>query len=237
LHGMGATGAVWNGVTQVIEQQSLGRWIAPDLAGHGSSDWQPTYSMEQFAADLISLLQGAGELFVMGHSLGAYVGLALANSQFGLDVAGVLGVGPKVEWSEADLAGARDLAARPIRWFAEESEVVERFRRVSGLDETIAPTAAWLARGVARKDQGFRLAQDPRTFAVAGSHFAPLLEGAETRVLLARGERDAMVSLAQLQRYCPDARDISSAGHNVHVEDPGAVFGLLAELVRSANRD
>ena len=58
LHGLGATGAVWNGVRQVIEQRSLGRSIAPDLGGHGdrpgnvTTQWVATQprSQSSFAA-------------------------------------------------------------------------------------------------------------------------------------------------------------------------------------------
>ena len=42
------------------------------------------YSVGALAADVASLVRGQRELFVIGHSLGAYIGLALASRWFGI---------------------------------------------------------------------------------------------------------------------------------------------------------
>lgn len=235
LHGLGATAAVWNGVREALHAQQIGRWIAPDLSGHGLSSSDTHYSVGQLAARIAPLLDDAGEVYVLGHSLGVYIGLALASGWFGARVSGVLGVGPKVTWTDADLQAMQELAAKPARQFATEQEAFARYRRASGLDERIAADAKWLERGVARDGDAFRLAQDPRTFMVAGAPFDSLVASARAKVMLARGEGDRMVSLAELQKYMPDARDIPGTGHNAHVEDPAAVVQLLRELMgRSA---
>jgi pimeloyl-ACP methyl ester carboxylesterase len=231
LHGLGATAAVWRDVRQVIEQRGVATWIAPDFSGHGLSDSRPAYSIGQLAADVAPLVRDVDEVFIVGHSLGVYVGLALASRWFGVRVTGVLGLGPKVTWSEADLQGARDLAARPVRWYREESEAIARYRRVSGLDESIAPNKEWLERGVTHGAEGFRLTQDPRTFSVGGAPFATLVASADARILLARGERDSMVSLEELRAHQAAACDIVGAGHNAHVEDPQAVVALLEQVI------
>jgi pimeloyl-ACP methyl ester carboxylesterase len=231
LHGLGATGAVWTGVARAIEERSIGRWIAPDLTGHGSSDWRPAYSVGELAFDLVPLVRQETELHVIGHSLGAYLALALASRWFGVRVTSVLGIGPKVTWTDADLQGMRDLAARPARWFAQREEAIARYRKVSGLDETVAPGSELLERGVVAGDEGFRLAQDPRTFLVGGAPFATLVASADARVVLARGEHDAMVSSAELKAYRADAQDIAGLGHNLHAERPAAVVGLLDALL------
>jgi pimeloyl-ACP methyl ester carboxylesterase len=105
-----------------------------------------------------------------------------------------------------------------------------RYRRVSGLGTDIAPGEECLARGTVPTEQGWRLAQDPRTFAVAGAPFASLAASATVPVLLARGERDPMVSLQELRMHAPQAREIPGAGHNAHIEDPRAVVVLLEQL-------
>jgi pimeloyl-ACP methyl ester carboxylesterase len=192
LHGLGATGAVWTGLEPLLEQRSLA-WIAPDFSGHGLAAWQDNYSVGQLAADVAPLVQNTPELFIVGHSLGVYVGLALASSWFGTRAKGLLGIGPKIHWSEADLQGSRDLAGRPVRWYQQEGEALARYRRVSGLDEAVAPDAHSLARGITKTAEGFRLSQDPRTFMVAGAPFATLAASSTARLMLARGERDAMV--------------------------------------------
>jgi pimeloyl-ACP methyl ester carboxylesterase len=232
LHGLGATSGVWAGVRGVLEQRRIGRWIAPDLGGHGRSDSQPPYSVGGLAAELATLIQGESQLFIIGHSLGAYLALALGSRWFGVEVAGVVGLGPKISWPEADIQVTRDLAARPVRWYATAEEAWSRYRRVSGLEPHIAPGESWLRHGVSQGEQGWRLSQDPRTFAVAGAPFASLAASAQAPMVLARGEHDTMVSAAELRLHCHDVSEIAAAGHNAHVEKSEEVVGLLKRLIQ-----
>jgi pimeloyl-ACP methyl ester carboxylesterase len=231
LHGLGATAAVWSGVRRVIEERSLGRWVAPDLGGHGGSAWRRNYTVGDHAAEVAELVRDSQELFVIGHSLGAYIALALASRWFGVEVVGVLGVGPKVTWSEADLQGSREIASRPVRRYATAEEAWARYRRASGLDTAVAPTDEWLARGVMKGEEGWRLSQDPRTFGVAGAPFDSLAKSARTRVILARGERDPMVSIAELRTHASQAVEVAGCGHNAQVEKPQAIVDLLQGLI------
>jgi len=232
LHGLGATGAVWHGLRAELERRALGRWIAPDLSGHGHAAWEPRYSVGQFAANLADLVRGAPELYVIGHSLGVYVGLALASRWFGVEVRALLGVGPKIAWPPDDVQSARELAARPVRWHVTDEEAWGRYRRVSGLNETVAPGLQSLQRGIVNGEQGWRLAQDPRTFEVAGAPFSSLASSVQCRILLARGASDAMVAAQELRHYAPDALDISNTSHNAHVEAPAALAQLFGQLVQ-----
>lgn len=235
LHGVGATGAVWRGVTRALEECGSARWLAADLDGHGGSNWRPCYSVGRFAAELADLVRDARDLFVVGHSLGAYVALALAGGCFGVQVRGTLGIGPKISWPPADLEAARELAARPVHHYPTAEEAWTRYRRVSGLGPDIAPGEVWLERGVERNEKGWRLAQDPRTFAVAGAPFASLAAAAAGRVWLARGARDPLVSAEELRSHARQVREIAAAGHNAHVEDPRAVVALLEQLVAESS--
>ena len=231
LHGLGATGAVWRGVCDRIATSGLGKWIVVDLPGHGASDRCALYSIGRFAADLAPLVVAEHRLFVVGHSLGAYIALALASDWFRVRVAGVLGIGPKISWSAADLDGVCELAARSPRLFATMDEAIDRYRKVSGLEAGIAPIEL-LARGVLHTDQGYRLSADPQTMLVAGAPFATLARSAACPAILARGERDPMVTLAELGAHCTVAFDIPGRGHNAHVEDPQAVATLCSRLAR-----
>ena len=232
LHGLGATAGVWTGVQGVLEQRGIGRWIAPDLNGHGLSEARPHYSVGSLAAELAGLIPDETKIYVVGHSLGTYLALALASRWFGVEVRGIVGLGPKISWPESDIQGSRELAARPVRWYATEGEAWNRYRRVSGLDPTIAPEEEWLVRGVTHTERGWRLSQDPRTFEVAGAPFASLVASAQARLVLARGEHDPMVSMAELRLHCQEAHEIANAGHNAHVEKPGEVVGLLERMLQ-----
>jgi pimeloyl-ACP methyl ester carboxylesterase len=231
LHGVGATAAVWHGVTREIEARRLARWLAVDLCGHGGSDWRASYSVGELAGELTGLVRGERTLYIVGHSLGVYVALALASGWFGVAVQATLGIGPKISWPDADLAAARELAARPVRHYASAEEAWLRYRRIAGLAIDLAPGEESLARGIARDGEGWRLAQDPRTFAVAGAPFASLAAGAAGPVWLARGERDPLVSAGELRRHGSRSCEIAATGHNAHIEQPGAIVGLLEELM------
>lgn len=231
LHGLGATGAVWAGLQNAIEQTQTGNWLTVDLGGHGGSSWHDTYTVETLAAEIEPLLRKAETLYIVGHSLGAYVGLALANPRVGLSVRGVLGIGPKVQWSAEDLAAAKELASRAPRIYPQEADATARYRRVSGLGEDIAADARPLERGIVKTAEGFRLSQDPKTFSVGGAPFEPVLSEARAQVLLARGARDAMVSNAELRAFPDESVEIPGAGHNAHVEKPEAVVQLLKDLI------
>lgn len=232
LHGLGATAAVWTGVKHALQERSIGRWIAPDLSGHGLSEPLPLYSVGSLAAQLAGLVRDEPETYIIGHSLGAYLALALSSGWFGVEVRGIVGLGPKISWPETDIQATRELAARPLRWYATEEEAWNRYRRVSGLDPTIAPNAEWIHRGITQTEQGWRLSQDPRTFEVAGARFARLTAATLSRFMLARGQHDPMVSTAELQLHCPDTHEIASAGHNAHVEKPAEIVGLLERLLQ-----
>ena len=114
------------------------------------------------------------DLFVIGHSLGAYIALALASGWFRVEVAGVLGIGPKITWSQADLQGSREIAARPARYFATAEEAWARYRRVSGLDAAVAPTDGGLRAASCGATRAGAFRRIRVTLLVAGAPFASL---------------------------------------------------------------
>jgi hypothetical protein len=124
---------------------------------------------------------------VIAHSLGVYLGLALASGWFGVRIESVLGLGPKVSWVDAEVTAMLELARKPAREFAAEAEAWARYRKVSGLDAQIAPDVATLARGVRVNGGSYRLAADPRTPLVSGAPFATLFSSARCPALFARG--------------------------------------------------
>lgn len=229
LHGLGATGAVWRPVEALLTARGW-RCAAPDLPGHGAASRMPGYSVGGIAAALAPAVAGAPYVVVIGHSFGGYVALALASGWFGIGPLGVLTVGTKLQFSDEERARAADLARRPARIFASEHEALGRYRKVSGLEVALAPGEALLARGIAREEAGFRLAADPATLGVEVPAFATLLAAARCPVIAARGEHDLLVSGAELRAVAPAAVDVPGRGHNLHIEDPAALVGLLGRL-------
>ncbi|WP_433286857.1 alpha/beta fold hydrolase [Micromonospora sp. CA-244673] len=234
LHGMGATGEVWLPWAPLLERHWAGRWLAPDLAGHGWSPPLPEYSFDALARRVVEGLGPVAErlgprdrLVLLGHSLGGVVALALAARSRRLPVDAVVGLGIKAVWSPAELEKARELADRPVTWFATRDEAARRYLRVSGLAGLFAPDHPVVEAGLRREDGRWRLAMDPAAFAVGEPRLPALLAAVDVPVLLARGEQDPMVTDAQLKELGVPVATLPGLGHNAHVEDPAAVLALL----------
>ncbi|MEH0973689.1 alpha/beta hydrolase [Micromonospora sp. CPCC 205546] len=227
LHGMGTTGDVWLPWAPLLERRWAGRWLAPDLAGHGWSPPLPEYSFPGLAARIAAGLAAEDRLVVLGHSLGGVVGLALAARDAGLLVDAVVGIGIKAVWSPAELAKAGELAARPVTWFASRDEAARRYLRVAGLTGLLAPDHPVVQAGLRQADGRWRLAMDPAAFGVGAPDLPALLAATDVPVLLARGERDPMVTDAQLKELGVPVATLPGLGHNAHVEAPEAVLDLV----------
>ncbi|WP_203867319.1 alpha/beta fold hydrolase, partial [Plantactinospora endophytica] len=239
LHGMGATGDVWRGWAELLDDRWPGRWLAPDLPGHGGSTPLDRYSFDSFAAGLAGLLHPGDRVVVLGHSLGGAVGLALAGRGAGgavgngADLPGwsverVIGLGVKVGWTPDELAKTDALAARPVVWYDSRAEAAQRYLRVSGLTGLLEPDDPAVDAGIVPDGDGrWRLAMDPRAFGVGAPEMARLLAAVAAPVLLARGEQDPMVADAELARLARSTHTLPGLGHNAHVENPVAVLALL----------
>jgi pimeloyl-ACP methyl ester carboxylesterase len=225
LHGLGATGEVWDGLVPLLSRA----WVAPDLPGHGRSAPLPEYTFAAVADAVADLVDPAGTV-VLGHSFGGVVGLHLAARP---GVRKVVGLGIKVAWTPEELTRAAALAARRPARFATREEAVARHLRLSGLHGLVAPDAPAAVAGVVEQDGAWRPALDPSTFGVGDPQVAALLAAAPVPVVLARGEHDAMVTAEQLRALVSNPVDLPGLGHNAHVQDPAAVVDLLLALPRS----
>ena len=79
LHGLGATADVWNGLHDVLRRRWRGRWLTPDLPGHGGSRPLPGYSFGHLAAAVARAVPSPNRLLVLGHSLGGVVALGIVR--------------------------------------------------------------------------------------------------------------------------------------------------------------
>ena len=231
LHGLGATGDVWRGLHDLLRKRWPGRWVTPDLPGHGGSPRLPRYSFGHLAAAVARAVPPADRVVVLGHSIGGAVALALASGWFGVRVAAVCGLGVKVAWSEEELARAQALSARPTPVYATRGEAAERHLKLAGLTGLLAPDAVADA-ALVHGESGWSVAFDPAAFAVGAPDMAALLRASRASVTLAAGERDPMSAAEQLRALVSDPVILSGLGHNAHVEDPPALWPLLAGLIR-----
>ena len=229
LHGLGATGGVWNRLLSLVEDSWPGPWAVPDLRGHGRSLAEPPYGYAVHAADMASLVaeSGAVRVTVLGHSFGGVVGAVLAGGWYGVEVARVVAVGVKIDWTDDEVTRARSLAGRPPQVFATAAEAADRHLRLAGLTGLVAPDDPVALAGVRQVDGGFTAALDLRAFGAVGPPVEEVLSRAVSPLRLAAGAEDPMVGLDAMRRVDRGAVLIEGAGHNAHWEAPERVWSLL----------
>lgn len=229
LHGLGANGEVWHDVVNLLPEVWEGRWIVPDMRGHGLSPWCSPYGIGQYAADIGAIVGNAGNVTVVGHSLGGVIALALASGWFGVTVDRAVGIGIKVSWTpeEADRMASRSRA--PRRRFGNREEAVTHALRIADLAGLVDDDHPFVSAAVEREDGSWSVAFDPAAMSVGVSPMRALIAAAGGDVILACGERDDMVDTSEISELGVPPITLGGCGHNAHVEDPRAVARLLAE--------
>ncbi len=234
LHGLAANGVVWRSLRAELRQCWQGRVVIPDLRGHGRSPHGTHYGYGQHAADVAELLEPGAHVSIVGHSMGAVIGLALASGWYGVSVDAVLGLAIKVEWTEGDVEKAHAVARKPERLFETRSEAAGRFLRLSGLAGLVTEDDDIVEAGISKEGKLWRLAFDPRTFSAPGPPLEEVFRIARTRLLLACGAADSMVRIEQIRSYDSCAVELAGLGHNLHVESPSAVAALISRHLNPA---
>ena len=138
-----------------------GRWLAPDLPGHGGSETLARYRQADYVTALAPFLReqaAGGPVTLLGHSLGGTLSLALAASgAVPVERVNVLGI--VVDWSAATLARLTSLAARPPRVFDTQADALIQHAKLAGIADSA--DARLLARGARRNGTGWQTAMDP----------------------------------------------------------------------------
>ena len=231
LHGLGCNGDVWKGLISKINQAKAGKWIAPDLRGHGRSDWAEEYCVGYHANDLATILNNESNIIVVGHSMGAYIGIILALGIYNLDIKFVLGIGQKTKWLIHEKKKLFEFAEKPVRIFKTKGEAIMRYLKVSGLTDIMDPTDPRLNNAIVKSNGGYALAADPKTVLVGGSPNG-LFQAAsyKTKIRLTCGEYDDVTNLKALQQLDKKAFELRGLSHNAHVEDPAVIWKILEDL-------
>lgn len=233
LHGGGLTSHTWRKV--IAELRGDYRCVAPDLRGHGDSDWAADYSLPALAADLRALVGTLGleRPHLVGMSLGGQTALHAVCHGLRVRSLSLVDVGPRM-LSPAD---------NPIRGFMRTHSYPDF---ASALDAAVASqprrTRASLAEGLRRSmrerpdgswaftwDPARRESYDERS--AAAQALWPLLGAVTVPVLVVRGSRSPVFGeqdAKELVATLPDARlETLEAGHNIQSEHPRDLAALL----------
>jgi len=227
LHGLGANATVWEPLRSMLDEHWRGRWIAPDLRGHGRSPFRGPYGFGVHAADVATLLPQDAEAVMVGHSMGGVVAMALGAGSFGIRLRAILAFGVKLAWTSEEVEKLRRLAEAPVRFFERREEAIDRYLRVAGLKGLVNPNSPAASVGVMEKREGFCVAVDPLAYAVVGTDIAAIASACRAPLRLAAGSGDPMVTAVQMRAIDPHAVVLDGLGHNPHVEAPDRFWRLL----------
>ncbi|MBI3456924.1 MAG: alpha/beta hydrolase [Candidatus Rokubacteria bacterium] len=236
LHGSQAHAHWWDPVAPRLAPRF--RVLALDWRGHGRSAWSrpPSYTSEDFAADLLGVIQRLGleRVIVAGHSMGGHAALAFAASHpHALERLIVLDAKPAVNL--ARLLELRARGERPRLEFPSRESALRRFR-LSPPETTASPTLvrAIGARGIRRLAGGrwvYRF--DPACERVRVPVDAwPLLPRITVPTLIVRGEWSTVLShemAGRMAKLIPSARleEIPGAYHHVTLDAPEVLADCL----------
>jgi pimeloyl-ACP methyl ester carboxylesterase len=233
LHGLAANATVWEPLRPILDERWSGRWIAPDLRGHGRSPFRGPYGYGVHAADVASLLSQDDEVVIAGHSMGGVVAMALGTGWFGIRVRAILAFSVKLAWSADEGTKIRQLARAPVRLFEQREEAIERYLRNAGLKGLIDPASPAAHAGVLEQQGRFRVAMDPLAYSVVGPDIGEFISAARAPFRLAAGSKDPMVSGDQMRAVDPATVVLEGLGHNPHVEAPETFWQTLEGALKA----
>lgn len=229
LHG-GAAHAHWFDRVVVPELADAYHVAALDQRGHGASDWThpPAYATEDFAADVLGVLDALGwaSAALVGHSMGGHNAMACAAWHPGR-VRALVVVDARPAVPPERLAQMRQRGVRPPRRHPTVDAAVAAFRLLP--PETLADPGllAHLAReSVAWRDGAVSPRFDPACYGARRPVDAwPLLRRIQAPTLVVRGERSPILPRDLAVRVCGEIRgarlvEIPDAYHHLVLDRP-----------------
>src|SRR5262245_59793736 len=236
LHGALAHAHWWDPIAPYLARRL--RVLALDWRGHGRSAWPepPAYRSEDFAADLLGVIERLGleEVVVAGHSMGGHNAMAFA-AWYPDRLARLVVVDARPHVNLERLRAFQGRAPRPPTEFPTLAAALARFRLRPA--ETTASSALLrtIARhGVARLPSGrWRYRFDPACEQTRMPVDCwPLLPRITSPTLVVRGEYSTILERAvgrRMAKTMPSAtlEEIAGAHHHVTFDAPRALADCI----------
>jgi len=235
LHGITSWGGRFRRLAE--ERLTAFRVLAPDLRGHGRSDWEPPWSLGTHVGDLVDTLgaEHVDRVDVVGHSFGGRLALELA-ARHPERVGRVVLLDPAV-WVPPQIALERaELAREDASYASVEEAIAERLAQGTGTDERLVREE--LPQHLHLGDDGrWRARFAPTAVVAAYGEMAksPPLERVGAPTLLVRGRESEVVPEPLQDVVCEtmsDCRAVTVAGGHIVMwdafdETADAILGFL----------
>ena len=234
--------------------------LAPDLRGHGDSDWTKggSYALTEYVYDLAQLVRtiAAPQVILVGHSMGGMVSLIYAGS-FPEQVSALAVLDGVTVLPGAQRAPPHE---RITRWVGQLDKLHDRAPRSHRTIEDAAAQMRTYNKRLSRElalhlathgvrqneDGGYRWKFDPYQRATAPQRLWPddhaaLWARIACPTLLLNADESFLASskAAGLERYFQKARVemVSGAGHWLHHDRPQEVIGAIRRFLGLADED
>ena len=231
VHPVNTGGAVWDPVVARLAAKRI--CVVPDLRGHGASDAGGPYRVEDYAADVLAVLDGLGldRVHLVGGSIGGPVGVLLAATAPDRVVT-VAGFGVALALRLPD--GALDSALDLLRQQGTRAtfELLAGGAVAEGADPALAALVVDLASNGREPD----LVGEAMIGAFT-TDVTPLAAAVRVPCLVANGTADATCTPADARTMAAAVADcrveiLDGIGHLPMLESPDVVAALLDEHFR-----
>jgi pimeloyl-ACP methyl ester carboxylesterase len=244
VHGGGAHSAWWDHIAPFFSRTH--RVIAPDLSGHGNSEYRPAYDLDTWAAEVLAVSAAAsssGRPKIVGHSLGGWV-TARAAMTYGKQIDSILVIDSPLRESAPEEALLRS-RNRLVTGYRTQSEIVARFREVPAQAVILPYIARHIALDSVRKSAtGWTWKFDPAIFCTNLIAETPsgqeLLEETMSRMPCRQGYlrcEDGVVTQAMADRIRSVMQlrgpfvELAEAGHHPMLDQPLPLVAALRTLL------
>jgi pimeloyl-ACP methyl ester carboxylesterase len=242
VHGGAAHAHWWTHVAATFASEF--RVLALDMSGHGDSHHRPTYSLHQWADEVMAVAadgQVAGQPVVVGHSMGGFVTIVTA-ARHGSELGGVIVCDSPVTEPDPEIEpSATQAFGRSGRIYGDAEEAVRRFRTVPPQEAYLEYVLDHVARRSLRPvNGGWEWKFDRRVFEqFAGQlrHVSlPYLREVTCRFALLRSQYGLVTPDISATMYEALGRrapliELPEAGHHAMLDQPLVLITALRSLL------
>lgn len=228
VHGLGADGALWRGLTDRLVAAGGVTVTTVDLRGHGASDRADDYGIAAFADDLVETLP-AGLDLVVGHSLG---GTVLERAVASLAPAHALYLDPgfRLALPTDGLRGRLFWAAAPVSVVL--TALAQKWRS-RGRAPLAAEDAALRKAATARFDKGMAIG----VFREVAHHPAAVTAPAVPSTVVLSDDSPAVLPDATAARLAAlgwEVCRLTGVGHDFWLQDPDRTWAGVRGVLLGA---